>query len=147
MRIDNILLLTDASFKEVPENFDLDGYINMRARWERENFQKLKEKYGDEIPFEWFNRDLAFMTIEVIVNMKQERPEAFDVLVAKLQNPQVEISEECLMQIRAYGLFLNGDEMNVLLLRSIFREIEKLTGSFVQFIEEARFNRYEGKKS
>lgn len=127
------------SLKEIPGNFDLVGYVSMRAGQERKRRQELEAEYGEEIPLSTFNPLFVFATIESLLSMREHHPGAFIALMAKLQNPQAEISDELSRQIAIHGTFLcESDEGRCkveVLTRALFREAEKINGGFAGFIE------------
>lgn len=138
MSEENVRLVTSAGLKEVPADFDLAGYVGMRAEQERTRRQELEREYGEEIPLRCFGSVFVSATIEVLLNMKESHPDAFGALVAKLRNPQAQISDELSRQIAIHGTFLieqdDGTYGVDVLVQSLFREAQKLSGGFESFI-------------
>ena len=137
---DQVRLATSGEIEEVPEGFDLKGYIHVRAQKERDRRHELEEKYGDEIPLGTYNPIFVFALIECLLNMKEQHPDAFDALVEKFRNPDFEIQEKFHKEIESHGTFLNKKEDGSYkidqLSRALFRESEKhAEGGFAGFIE------------
>lgn len=120
----------------------LSDYIKMRADRERRRRQELEEKYGDEFPLNVFNPTFIFATAVVLGNLKEESPESLEVLLAKLKDPQAEISEEFFEKITKHGTLLvkqeDGSYKADVLVKALFRETEKLDNGFIGYIEKVR---------
>jgi hypothetical protein len=84
----NVRLVNSEGVEEVPEDFDLEGYISHRAQRERERRAELEKEHGEgNIPLSRYNPMFVFGIVLALGDIKEREPSAYRSLLDFLDNP------------------------------------------------------------
>lgn len=143
----------NASSSDSDDCFDFKKFVIARTRRKKEELIKTREiieQCGDDLPLEVFNPIYVWATIEALLDIFEQHPEAYGALTDKLRNPDVPISAEHIEQIVAHSGALRQQRDGVYVVdhitRALFREAEQFKEGFDGFIKKALAKRKQWKE-